>query len=112
MSKKGRQLLQKLYSVRSERLLTEEIGYSILYLWFVGLNLDEKVWDAAKTLKKHTFCPVGSMNERRAGLWRPSGAALLLREAAWAYTGHNWAAQRGDSRPMQKDCERRRTRIY
>src|SRR5271169_3850063 len=40
------QLLQMLYSVRSERLLMEEIDYSILYRWFVGLNLDEKVWDA------------------------------------------------------------------
>jgi transposase len=37
------QLLQMLYSVRSERLLMEEIDYSILFRWFVGLNLDEKV---------------------------------------------------------------------
>jgi transposase len=40
------QLLQMLYSVRSERLLMEEIDYSILFRWFVGLNLDEEVWDA------------------------------------------------------------------
>jgi len=40
------QLLQMLYSIRSERLLMEEIDYSILYRWFVGLNLDEEVWDA------------------------------------------------------------------
>ena len=39
------QLLQMLYSVRSERLLMEEIDYSILFRWFVGLNLDEEVWD-------------------------------------------------------------------
>jgi transposase len=39
------QLLQMLYSVRSERLLMEEIDYSILFRWFVGLNLDESVWD-------------------------------------------------------------------
>lgn len=39
------QLLQMLYSVRSERLLMEEIDYSILFRWFVGLNLDEPVWD-------------------------------------------------------------------
>jgi transposase len=38
-------LLQMLYSVRSERLLMEEIDYSILFRWFVGMNLDEKVWD-------------------------------------------------------------------
>ena len=39
------QLLQMLYSIRSERLLMEEIDYSMLYRWFVGLNLDEEVWD-------------------------------------------------------------------
>jgi transposase len=40
------QLLQMLYSVRSERLLMEEVGYNILYRWFVGLNWDDPVWDA------------------------------------------------------------------
>jgi len=39
------QLIQMLYSVRSERLLMEEIDYSILFRWFVGMNLDEAVWD-------------------------------------------------------------------
>jgi transposase len=39
------QLIQMLYSVRSERLLTEEIDYSMLFRWFVGMNLDEPVWD-------------------------------------------------------------------
>ena len=40
------QLLQMLYSVRSERLLMEEMDYNILFRWFVGLNLDDAVWDA------------------------------------------------------------------
>ena len=40
------QLLQILYSVRSERLLMEEMDYNILFRWFVGLNLDDPVWDA------------------------------------------------------------------
>jgi transposase len=40
------QLLQVLYSVRSERLLMEEMDYNILFRWFVGLNLDDPVWDA------------------------------------------------------------------
>jgi transposase len=39
------QLLQMLYSVRSERLLMEEIDYSLLFRWFVGMNMDEPVWD-------------------------------------------------------------------
>jgi transposase len=40
------QLLQLLYSVRSERLLMEEIDYNLLFRWFVGLNADDEVWDA------------------------------------------------------------------
>jgi len=37
-------LLQVLYTVRSERLLMEEIDYSILFRWFIGLSLDEPIW--------------------------------------------------------------------
>lgn len=45
------QLVQMLYSIRSERLLIEEIDYSMLFRWFVGLNLDEEVWDATTFTK-------------------------------------------------------------
>jgi hypothetical protein len=45
------QLLQMLYSIRSEQLLMEEIDYSVLFRWFVGLNLDEEVWDATTFTK-------------------------------------------------------------
>src|ERR1700732_4206375 len=38
-------LLQALYSVRSERLLMEELDYNMLFRWFVGLNMDDRVWD-------------------------------------------------------------------
>ena len=39
-------LLQVFYSVRSERMLIEQLNYNLLFRWFVGLNLDESVWDA------------------------------------------------------------------
>jgi transposase len=39
-------LLQILYSIRSERLLMEQLQYNLLFRWFVGLNMDEAVWDA------------------------------------------------------------------
>lgn len=39
------QLLQVLYSIRSERQLVEQINYNLLYRWFVGLTIDDKVWD-------------------------------------------------------------------
>ena len=38
-------LIQSLYTIRSERLLMEEIEYSVLYRWFIGLGMDEPVWD-------------------------------------------------------------------
>ena len=37
-------LLQIFYSVRSERLLMEQINYNLLFRWFVGLGMDEPVW--------------------------------------------------------------------
>ena len=39
-------LLQVLYTVRSERLLMEQLDYNLLFRWFVGLNMDDAVWDA------------------------------------------------------------------
>lgn len=39
-------LLQMLYTVRSERMLMEELDYNLLFRWFVGLNMDDEVWDA------------------------------------------------------------------
>ena len=44
-------LLQILYSIRSERLLMEELDYSVLYRWFVGLSMDDPVWDATTFTK-------------------------------------------------------------
>jgi transposase len=38
-------LLQVLYTVRSERLLLEQLDYNLLFRWFVGLNMDDPVWD-------------------------------------------------------------------
>ena len=37
-------LLQVLYTIRSERLLVEELNYNLLFRWFVGLNMDDPVW--------------------------------------------------------------------
>jgi transposase len=39
------QLVQVLYSVRSERQLMEQLDYNLLFRWFVGLNMDDPVWD-------------------------------------------------------------------
>ena len=38
-------LLQVLYTVRSERMLMEQLDYNLLFRWFVGMNIDDSVWD-------------------------------------------------------------------
>jgi transposase len=38
-------LIQVLYSVRSERQLAEQLNYNLLFRWFVGLSMDDRVWD-------------------------------------------------------------------
>jgi transposase len=39
-------LLRALYSMRSERMLIEQLDYNLLFPWFVGLNMDDPIWDA------------------------------------------------------------------
>lgn len=46
-------LLQVLYSIRSERMLMEQISYNMLFRWFVGLAMDDAVWDHSTFSKNH-----------------------------------------------------------
>ena len=39
------QLLQIFYSIRGERLLVEQLDYNLLFPWFVGMDMDERIWD-------------------------------------------------------------------
>ena len=56
-------LLQALYSVRSERLLMEELNYNLLFRWFVGLNVDEEVWDVSVFTKNRERLLEGKIAE-------------------------------------------------
>jgi len=47
-------LLQVFYSVRSERLLVEQIDYNLLFRWFVGLGMDDAMWNHAVFSKNAT----------------------------------------------------------
>jgi transposase len=38
-------ILQILFTIRSERQLLEQIEFNIMFRWFVGLNIDDEVWD-------------------------------------------------------------------
>jgi len=44
-------LLQAFYSIRSERLLVERIDHDLLFRWFVGLGIEDPVWDATSFTK-------------------------------------------------------------
>src|SRR5271167_1431028 len=57
-------LLQMLYSVRSERMLMEQMQYNLLFRWFVGLNMDDQVWDVTVFTKNRDRLLEGSIAQR------------------------------------------------
>ena len=57
-------LLQALYSVSSERQLMEQMDYNLLFRWFVGLNMDEAVWDVTVFTKNRERLMEGEVSER------------------------------------------------
>src|SRR5439155_981199 len=66
-------LLQAFYSVRSERLLMEQLDYNLLFRWFVGMNVDDAVWDVTVFTKNRNglvvqacVTPAGRKAEREA----------------------------------------------
>ena len=61
------QLLQMLYSIRSERLLMEEMDYNLLFRWFVGLNADDAVWDTTVFTKESRPLAGGGCGEGVSG---------------------------------------------
>jgi transposase len=56
-------LLQVLYTVRSERLLMEQLDYNFLLRWFVGLSIDDPVWDATVFTKNRQRLLAGEVAE-------------------------------------------------
>src|ERR1700678_4689047 len=57
-------LLQVLYSVRSERQLIEQLDYNLLFRWFVGLAMDEAVWDVTVFTKNRERLMGGGIAEQ------------------------------------------------
>jgi transposase len=57
-------LLQVLYTVRSERMLMEQLEYNLLFRWFVGLNMDEGVWVATVFTKNRDRLLEGDVAEK------------------------------------------------
>ena len=56
-------LLQVLYTIRSERQLVEQLQYNLLFQWFVGLSLDDAVWDATTFTKNRDRLLTGDIAE-------------------------------------------------
>ena len=57
-------LLQVLYTIRSERMLMEQLYYNMLFRWFVGLNLDDPVWDVTVFTKNRERFLEGEIAEK------------------------------------------------
>ncbi len=57
-------LLQALYTVRSERQLMEQMDYNLLFRWFVGLNMDDAIWDVTVFTKNRERLLRGEVAER------------------------------------------------
>ena len=72
-------LLQILYSVRSERMLMEQLNYNLLFRWFVGLNMDDQVWDVTVFTKNRRRLLKGDVAQAFfAEVVRQAGAKGLL----------------------------------
>ena len=60
-------VLQVLYTIRSERLLMEQLNYNLLFRWFVGLEMDDPVWDATVYTKNRERLLRGDVAEQFFG---------------------------------------------
>src|SRR5579863_10472764 len=69
-------LLQVLYTVRSERMLMEQLNYNLLFRWFVGLNMDEAVWHATVYSKNRDRLLVADVAKEFFGMVVAEATAL------------------------------------
>src|ERR1700680_1359107 len=81
-------LLQVLYTVRSERLLMEQLDYNFLFRWFVGLSLDDLVWDATVFTKNRERLLEGAVAEGFFAAVVGQARAHGLLSDELSYAGH------------------------
>ena len=91
-------LLQILYSVRSERQLMEQLDYNLLFRWFVGLEMDDRVWDVTVFTKNRERLISGEVSQRLLStILEQAGEHKLLSEEHFTVDGtliQAWAAAR------------------
>jgi transposase len=92
------QLLQVLYSVRSERQLMEQLNYNLLFRWFVGLNIDDPVWDVTVFTKNRERLIAGEVSRQLLlAVVEQARAKNLLSEEHFTVDGtllQAWASRR------------------
>jgi transposase len=91
-------LLQALYSRRSERLLMEEMNYNLLFRWFVGLEMDDGVWDVTVFTKNRERLLRGDVAQKFfQAVVKQAGVAGLLSDEHFTVDGtliEAWASRR------------------
>jgi transposase len=98
-------LLQILYTVRSERLLMEQLQYNLLFRWFVGLNMDEAVWVATVFSKNRDRLLEGEIASLFfAGVLAQARGADLLSDEHFSVDGTLIEAWAGQKSFQRKDC--------
>ena len=99
-------LLQVLYTVRSERLLMEQLGYDLLFRWFVGLNMDEAVWVPTVYSKNRDRLLEGDVAAKFfAAVLEQARAADLLSDEHFSVDGTLIEAWAGQKSFQKKDGE-------
>src|SRR5258708_5450198 len=73
-------LLQILYSRRSERMLMEEMNYNLLFRWFVGLEMDDGVWDVTVFTKNRERLVAAEISQKFLAAVLKQGQGLLSDE--------------------------------
>jgi len=100
-------LLQILYTIRSERLLMEQLQYNLLFRWFVGLNMDEPVWVATVFTKNRDRLLEGEIASLFfASVVAQARAADLLSDEHFSVDGtliEAWASQKSFQRKDQSE---------
>ena len=91
-------LLQALYSIRSERMLVEQLEYNLLFRWFVGLNMSEPAWNHAVFSKNRERLLAGDVaHELFACVVEQARALKLISEEHFTVDGtliEAWASHK------------------
>jgi transposase len=104
-------LLQVLYTVRSERLLMEQLNYNLLFRWFVGMNMDDGVWDATVFSKNRDRLLDGEVAEKFfQGVLQQAREKDLLSDEHFTVDGtllEAWASLKSLQRKDMEKAERK-----